>query len=198
MPGKRAGRWDVCQRRAGVSLSMGSCGPRARCCGHPWASQGKIWFPRCGLSIFCPPPRPWPGRAVFPHRNTCPPLARAGRGGFGDAGPGCATRELCLHPDPGRAGVAARCAGTRLWRPVERRWLVLGPLPKVTLWRSTGVFFAAGRWTRIRSVLPLFHMWAGHPTHMIFAKISKARLHKKSFRIFCGLSGIAMIPYFHG
>ena len=33
---------------------------------------------------------------------------------------------------------------------------------------------------------------------MIFAKISKVRLYNKSFRIFCGLSGIAMIPYFHG
>ena len=36
-------------------------------------------------------------------------------------GPGCATKELRLHPDPGRAGVAARCAGARLWRPVERQ-----------------------------------------------------------------------------
>ena len=36
-------------------------------------------------------------------------------------GPDCATKELRLHPDPGRAGVAARSAGARLWRPVERQ-----------------------------------------------------------------------------
>ena len=46
-------------------------------------------------------------------------------------------------------------AGACLWRPVERRQPVLGPplLPKVTLWRSTGVFFAPERSGRQRQAL---------------------------------------------